>query len=607
MDVVRTLQVAFGIGLVIFVHELGHFIAARLCKVRVECFSLGFGPKLFGWRRGPTLYQIALVPLGGFVKMAGEEGDAASTAPDDLRSKSVGQRFFIFSGGVLMNVLFGLIVFPIVLAHGVPFTAPVVGRALPGGPAWRARIEPGTRVLEVNGERVISFMFIGNEVALGSRENVRLLVQDPGSTATREVVLTPRYRDKEGFLSIDVVPPFDPERKLEVDHGSPAEQSGLHVGDKLVGVVGGMEGRSIDEQLEFILTRGDPIELEIERDGAPQRVTVTPGKAPIEGSPIFGIAAPWNRVSGLRSNPDLDALGLREKDLVVSVGGDPILRSGDLERALIAHDDATTWIVERDGKQIELSLAKLGKTRALALAADIALELDKDSTEVVLTPGAPAATAGLRDGDRVRKIDDAPVKSWDALYDITKKAAKSGRPLAFAIDRPADAEGASRSLTLSIQAKPWSPPYYGFGFGDDTYIYHASSLSEALDIGVKSSWQSIVDAWRTLSRIARGDVSSKNIGGIIMISQVSYSFSSEGLAKLFFFLCMLSLNLAFLNVLPIPILDGGHLLFLLIERVKGSPVSERVQGYSQMVGLAMIVSLMIYVTYNDLMRVVSSS
>jgi len=83
---------------------------------------------------------------------------------------------------------------------------------------------------------------------------------------------------------------------------------------------------------------------------------------------------------------------------------------------------------------------------------------------------------------------------------------------------------------------------------------------------------------------------------------VSYSFSSEGLAKLLFFLCILSLNLAFINVLPIPVLDGGHLLFLLIEGIKGSPVSERVQGYSQMVGLVLIVSLMIFVTYNDLMR-----
>jgi regulator of sigma E protease len=98
----------------------------------------GFGPKLFGWRRGPTLYQIAAVPLGGYVKMAGEEGDSSVPGPGDLRSKSVPQRFFIFSGGVLMNVAFALVVFPIVLMSGVPFASPVIGAAVPAG-------RPGTR------------------------------------------------------------------------------------------------------------------------------------------------------------------------------------------------------------------------------------------------------------------------------------------------------------------------------------------------------------------------------------------------------------------------------------------------------------------------------
>ena len=96
------------LGVLIFVHEAGHFLMARLCGVRVEIFSLGFGPRIFGFRRGPTLYQIALIPLGGFVKMAGEEtGDSSIPAPDELRAKSVGQRFLIYSGGVLMNVVFG--------------------------------------------------------------------------------------------------------------------------------------------------------------------------------------------------------------------------------------------------------------------------------------------------------------------------------------------------------------------------------------------------------------------------------------------------------------------------------------------------------------------
>ena len=133
----RILQVVLGIGLVIFVHEAGHFVAARLCRVRVDVFSLGFGPRLLGWRRGPTLYQVAAVPLGGFVKMAGDDpyADEASPEPGSLHSKSVGQRFFIYSGGVLANVLFGLVVFPILFSIGIQFVVPVIGPAVPGGAA----------------------------------------------------------------------------------------------------------------------------------------------------------------------------------------------------------------------------------------------------------------------------------------------------------------------------------------------------------------------------------------------------------------------------------------------------------------------------------------
>jgi regulator of sigma E protease len=96
------------------------------------------------------------------------------------------------------------------------------------------------------------------------------------------------------------------------------------------------------------------------------------------------------------------------------------------------------------------------------------------------------------------------------------------------------------------------------------------------------------------------------MGGIISIGVVAYSWAELGIAKLLFFLCMLSVNLAFINVLPVPLLDGGHLLFLLIEKIKGSPVSERVFGYSQVVGLVLILTLLIYVTYNDVMRVTTN-
>src|SRR6185503_12348559 len=105
--------------------------------------------------------------------------------------------------------------------------------------------------------------------------------------------------------------------------------------------------------------------------------------------------------------------------------------------------------------------------------------------------------------------------------------------------------------------------------------------------------------WLTIKKMIVGEVSTKSIGGIITIGSVSYSMAEAGWTKLFFFLCLLSINLAIFNVLPIPVLDGGHLFFLIVEKIKGSPVSERVMGFSQLVGLMFVLALLLFVTYND--------
>ena len=146
----------------------------------------------------------------------------------------------------------------------------------------------------------------------------------------------------------------------------------------------------------------------------------------------------------------------------------------------------------------------------------------------------------------------------------------------------------------------------GFGLARATGIFQTTSLWSSLREGTRSSWRFLFQTYKTLQRMVSQDVSPKNLGGIITISRVSYQVSSMGWTKLLTFLCILSVNLAFLNVLPIPVLDGGYLFFLLIEKLKGSPVSARTLGYSQVVGLVLIVTLMVYVTYNDLLRLIGN-
>jgi len=606
-------QVAFGIGLVIFVHELGHFLAARLCGVRVEVFSLGFGPRVLGWTRGATTYQLALLPLGGFVRMAGEDRRIPPypLEPDELGAQSVGRRFLIFSGGVFMNVLFGLVVFPIVLFHGVPFAEPVVGRALPGGPAWQAGIEPGTRVLEVNGHPIVGFHYIANEVALGSPEGARLLVQEPGRSAPREIVVVPRYDETVGFNRLEIAPALDPELRLEVRKGSAAERAGLRPGDRLVGVEGDLRFLPLIDQLDEALAGGAAVTVRVERAGETLAVTLEPQVRAIPGPGVLGVSPLFQRVRAVRGT-DLAHELLRPDDLLLAADGARIERPRDLERALLAGVDQATGArpvvlrVLRDG--LELTLTSEGPAdadRRLALVADVALDYDTDATAVSVAPASAAEAAGLRNGDRILRVGGASVARWSEVRSAIQAHRGDDRPLAIDVERMGPDQ---RPHALSLWAA-LSPPEvrdYGIGLRPATYVYQAGGLVEAVQVGFKASWKFVVDAWLTLKRILFGQVSGENIGGIITIAAVSYSWAEEGLAKLFFILCMLSMNLAFINVLPIPVLDGGHLLFLIVEKIKGSPVSERVLSYSQVVGVVLILSLMIYVTYNDLMRWVFS-
>jgi regulator of sigma E protease len=595
-------EMALGIGLVIFVHEAGHFIAARLCKVRVETFSLGFGPRLFGWRRGETLYQVAMLPLGGFCKMAGEEpsGDGLPPARDDLRSKSVGQRFFIYSGGVIMNVIFGLVVFPIILFYGVPFTPPTIGQVAPGQPAWQAGLEPGTQVLSVNGHPTIGFMFIAHEVALGPPEETRLEVLDPGASEPRLVVLEPEYNQELGFSTIGVGPAVDPEHTLKVDEGSVAWEAGLRSGDQLVHVESPLPELPLDEQFILVKDRGNqsgaPMSLTVRRNGKTLTRELVPERPEPEYE-MLGVGVLYNQVLGLRDNPALEELGLRVDDRLYAVNGVPILRARDLELALTSSADPVHMVVDRAGRRFEFTGPALDRAAAIALADDIALKLDVDTDRVTITPGSAAAAAGLLDGDRLTHIDGEKVTRWKDIKDHAERGVK----MRIDVER-LGADGEKERFAVFVEPELLAPAEFGVYLRTAIYTYRAASLGEAVRVGIQGSWKFLADAWMTVKRMLLGQVSGKNMGGIISIGMVSYSWASLGLPKLLFFLCILSLNLAFLNVLPIPVLDGGHLMFLIIEKIKGSPVSERVFGYSQMVGIVLILSLMIYVTYNDLVR-----
>jgi regulator of sigma E protease len=604
VDLARILQVIFGIGLVIFVHELGHYLAARTCGVRVVTFSLGFGPRLLAMRIGPTTYQIALVPLGGYCRMAGEERrlDGLASEPDELFAQGVGARFFIYSGGVLMNMLFGLVVFPVLFWIGVPFTRPMIGEALPGGAAWQARLPEGAEVVTVDGSRVFEFDHLLARIALADQAGATLLLRDPRTGVESEHSVAPERNEELGLYTIGVLP--GPERdeagriRLDVEPDSPAWRAGLRPGNRLVQVLNGAPGLPERTQLELLDRAGEPWELLISDGAIERRHLIAPELTTRRSPPRVGVAPRRNSVRALRSSPDLLALGLEVGDELQTVGPRPILLEGDLQRALLELDGPLRVEVLRAGRLIALEGTALAPEAALRLASDIALSEDEQATAIVVQPGSPAEKAGLRSLDEVLEIDGTEVESWSDLRQLVERAGREQRAALFRLRR----SGESEHLSLAVAPEERAIATYGLRLEQAQYVYRSESIGAALVFGARYSWRFLEESWLALKRLLLRDMSPKNVGGIISIGAVSYSMTEDGWTKFLFFLCLLSINLAFLNVLPIPVLDGGHLLFLIIEKLKGSPVSERVLGTSQAVGVVLLLSLMVYVTYNDLVR-----
>jgi regulator of sigma E protease len=276
---ITILAFAFVLGVLIFVHELGHFLMARRIGVRVLKFSLGFGPRLFGFTRGDTEYCISAIPLGGYVKMAGENPDDPRTGrPDEFLSKTKWQRFQVLVMGPTMNLVLAVVVTAGVLMRGAEVPSfqskpPVVGHVAEGSAAAKSGIRPGDRIVSVAGRDVSTWeQFL---IAVGTRANreTPITVLRDGKEITVEVTPTPQTRYEVG--DVGVLPDVHP-HVISVLAGSPAERAGLKANDVILAV----DRAPITfpkELIDAISKKANvPVTLTISRNGTPQDVQMTP-------------------------------------------------------------------------------------------------------------------------------------------------------------------------------------------------------------------------------------------------------------------------------------------------------------------------------------------
>ncbi|HWB29350.1 MAG TPA: site-2 protease family protein [Vicinamibacterales bacterium] len=235
------LSFLFVLGVLVFVHELGHFLVARWHGVRVITFSLGFGPKLVKFTRGDTEYCVSAVPLGGYVKLAGETVEETRTgAPDEFLSKSKWVRFQVYVAGPVMNILLALIVLAGVLSRGadVPLYASspaVVGSVIGGSPAEKAGLRAGDRIVSVDGRAMPTWDDLGLEIATRAGRELTLGVVRDGQRLDLPITPSPQGRYEIGTIGIwpDVNPVV-----MDIRRDSPAEQAGLRASDVVLGVAG---------------------------------------------------------------------------------------------------------------------------------------------------------------------------------------------------------------------------------------------------------------------------------------------------------------------------------------------------------------------------------
>jgi regulator of sigma E protease len=450
-------------GLVIFVHELGHFMAAKLTGVYAPRFSIGFGPALFRKRRGETEYVIAALPLGGYVRMAsrhdaeaavleGGNEDSSALRPDDagydpeamkpfgpkeipehrwFESKTLAQRLFIMIAGVVMNVILAFVVFVTLNATYGDQIIPsrVIGavRVPPGAPAL-AQLQPGDTIAAVNGEPVQNWNEIAQRIAETSGDVVAVRTQ-------RAEVRVP------------------------------------------VSGAGAPSPTDIVSSIDFFIP------------------------------PVIGDVLP---------NSPASRAGLRARDSVVSIGGQPLRRWSELqERVGASAGKSIPFEVMRDGRLVSLTL--------------------RPESTLVKDP-------------------------------VTKESRTVGKIGAVGADVTARAP---------------------------------MTLGKSVSAGARQTWMTATKIVDVVKGLLTGGVSPRQLGGPIAITRASVAAAQSGLESLFGLIALLSVNVAVLNLLPIPILDGGQILINIAEAAKGSPFSSRTREYILRFGLVAILLIFALSTFND--------
>ncbi len=524
------------LGILIFVHELGHFLVARMCGVRVEVFSLGFGKKLISYKKGDTTYCLSLIPLGGYVKMFGEQnGNEVSESERSVSftHKTVWQRIAIVLAGPLMNFFFAVFVFFLIAQIGEEARSPVLAEVSENSPAQKMGLRAGDRVLEVSGQPVRSYEEFQKYLNTHKGGSASALVQsNEGEKRNLNIevssVVNPNIFSTEKMIgNIEGVQPLALGAIVAVLVDSPAEKLGFKTGDEITAIN----------------------ETKISR---------------------------WGQVENLTS---------RTENLSVKV---------DRYSADLKNKSALTIEIPKETLILSKTLSGFG-------FEETDLYLDQ------VVKGSPAEQADLKRFDKIVSINATPVTKWEnVLTTIKSFDGKDALTLELIREGTKVVKKITPQVTSQMTALGQEDKRYTIGIvplvqfaQPEMTVVKSESVFHSVGKGFSRTWDISAMTVMSFVKLFQGEVSHKNIGGMVSIGKAAKDSYEMGLQSFLMTMGILSVSLFILNLLPIPVLDGGHLVFYSIEVIKGSPLSVKKMEVAQQVGFVLLMGLMVLALFND--------
>jgi regulator of sigma E protease len=605
-SVLNIVEIVIAVGLIIFIHELGHFASAKAFGVRVRKFAMGMGPVIVKWGKGETEYSLRWVPLGGFVDLVGEHPEAdEADDPRGLWRRPAWQKVIVFTAGVFMNAVMALILFTLAPVVGIEVPPPVVGGVSPGMPAAKAGILPGDHILAIDGRPTDSFEDLLNDVGLsnaGTTFEMAMGRPVPGSDVLEPYTVSLTSVRGPGAPMPQVGIMFEMEPKLSrIPADSVLRSAGLKEGDRILSV----NGRPVEtwRALDAALDKSPPRQCSLKIRRQEEELDLAVDFSAVQKHE-FGFG-PSCRIAGVTPESPAAKAGLEADDRIVSVADIawPTVKAfSDFIKGR-SGTGPVRLVVDRKGKEIEVSCTPTMEPGADYPRLGVALESASEApVRAGVDPQGAAYEAGLRAGDVILSAgeDAEPVKDGAELQVLLAEA--GDKPVTLHIRRGAEEKDVEilprlvRQDRLSLVG----------AMGDFRYVPLPRIVDPmaAARRGIHQTGVWFKRAYITLKQLVTGEVSAKMATGPVGIVQITYFVASHGLGTLIDFIGMLSVFIAVLNFLPIPPFDGGHVLFTLIDKALGKPVSLRVRTRIWIVGWSLVLLLFLVVTYRDIMRLI---